>query len=251
MPMNNLLRDAYSLAVPAAAIVLAFVAYLAGRLSTEPEDAIRQKIRTELRADISLAVSNGEVTLDQLQDLAATHGAELSDVYEALQFCLREALTKRDTLLSLKLQAISKLLAEFRDQIFGTTIPDDTAILLNDVKRRLGEEAEALQPLVENIRRLVAENSRVAAREKKKSTWSLIFGALGVLLGLLLWRFPFLPGALPATPKPTDAVETSLQGDDTGVTSCGQGFCLLKYRLSGGELSFMKIPILKESGVKP
>ena len=90
-----------------------------------------------------MAIAKAEVSLDQLADIASTHDLGLNDVYGALQYCLREALTGRQDELAQKSDSISKLLSEFREQIFGTAIPDDTAILLNEVKRELGQSGEA------------------------------------------------------------------------------------------------------------
>lgn len=199
-----------------------------------------------LRTDVALAIAKAEVSLDQLADIASTHDLGLNDVYGALQYCLREALTGRQDELAQKSDSISKLLSEFREQIFGTAIPDDTAILLNEVKRELGQSAKTLEPLVENIRRLVAENARISAIEKKKSTWSLAFGVVGVVLGLFLWRFPYSPDASTLRKEMSD-VEKAVLSPETGMVSCTEKSCVLRYKNSLGGSMFISVPFVDKN----
>jgi hypothetical protein len=227
------------------AIVIAAATILISALrihirGSKPQD---EKGTTALRSDIVLAITNGDVSLEQLLDIASTHGKFVDDVYSALQYCLREALTGRQELLSPKKEAIGKLLDEFREQILGTAIPDDTAILLNDVKRELADRAPTIEPLVENIRRLVAENDRISASEKTKSTWSLAIGVAGVLIGIFLWRFPYSTDA-PVSKKSSDEVEIALQSAESGVFSCLEASCVLRYRSLGG-MRYINVPLLE------
>ena len=78
-----------------------------------------------LREDVALAVAKANVSLDQLADIASTHGLGSSDVYGALQYCLREALTGRQVELAQKSDAVSNLLSELISfsKIESLTIP--------------------------------------------------------------------------------------------------------------------------------
>jgi hypothetical protein len=137
------------------------------------------------------AIKNTQLSWGHIKVFASTRHLSQRDIGDTLKELLREALKGSDELLKSNVELFERYLEYYRNDEPFEDLPGEIRVYLERIRDQLPNGIETLDPLVNYLRDLSAENLREKKRQKLIAILSLMIGAAGLFIGILSifnWR---------------------------------------------------------------
>ncbi|MBV9880810.1 MAG: hypothetical protein JO180_09970 [Gemmatirosa sp.] len=153
-------------------------------------DRARRARLREFGQDLRETLPNGELTWQQVANIAMLRGISTADAHLAVQILWRDAVTGRAPEMQAHQATLEHYVTAYRDIEPFEGLPQPTRIHLERLREALRDDVGALQPLTMEIRELASIYERDKQAQRRYTVWGFFVGVFGILLAAIAYFYP-------------------------------------------------------------
>jgi hypothetical protein len=164
------------------------VVIIGGVLGSLPllNDAAKAKRKRRFREQIKMGVSNETLTYSDMQHIAESWSQDRKAILDGLRIMLADAIAGEDDKLFPTIDKIRELIEEHQEIEPYAELPENVSLQLSHLQKLVADsESEKVGQLAASLSALYSSNQGDLSKQKKLTFFGVIFGVLGVVLGLI------------------------------------------------------------------